>query len=144
VKAGYREGKDFMANIRRVCTLESPIYLRELRQNPILKTAGFVRGDMRGRARVSDHWPELYAMIIARNPSVRRTLGPTHPTGWLNSPTTRARPVREVATGLRAVGRVVGASARRAPFGPRRPEQAALRPVSRQREHRTGGTGSGA
>ena len=75
VKAGYREGKDFMANIRRVCTLESPIYLRELRQNPILKTAGFVRGDMRGRARVSDHWPELYAMIVARNPSVRRTLG---------------------------------------------------------------------
>jgi hypothetical protein len=29
---------------------------------------------MRGRARVSDHWPELYAMIVARNPSVRRIL----------------------------------------------------------------------
>jgi hypothetical protein len=74
VKAGYRPGKDYMASIRRVCTLDSPIYLRELRQHPTLRTAGFVRGDMRGRARVSAHWPELYAMIVDRNPSVRRTL----------------------------------------------------------------------
>jgi len=33
-----------------------------------------VRGDMRGRAQVSAHWPELKAMIVDRNPSLRRTL----------------------------------------------------------------------
>ncbi len=74
VKAGYRQGKDYMASIRRVCTLKSPIHLRELREHPILGDAGFVRGGMRTRFRVSAHWPELYAMIVDRNPSVRRTL----------------------------------------------------------------------
>lgn len=79
VKAGYRKGMDYMAGITRVCTLESPIHLRELRQHPILGSAGFVRGGMRGRSRVSAHWPELYAMVLARNPSVRRALQPYAP-----------------------------------------------------------------
>lgn len=70
---------DYMASIRRVCALPSPIHLRELRKHPILGDAGFVRGGMRTRFRVSAHWPELYSMILARNPSVRRALEPYAP-----------------------------------------------------------------
>jgi len=74
-----RSAKDYMGAIRRVCPLPSPIHLRELRNHPILGDAGFVRGGMRTRFRVSAHWPELYAMILARNPSIRRALKPYAP-----------------------------------------------------------------
>lgn len=74
-----RAAKDYMGDLRRVCTLPSPIHLRELREHPVLRQAGFVRGKMRTRYRVSAHWPELLAMILARNPSVKRRLAPYSP-----------------------------------------------------------------
>ncbi len=74
VRAGWRAGKDYMARIRRVCELGAPIFLKDLRRNPVLRTAPFVRGTMRGRYRASAHWPELYGLMLAKNPSLKSVL----------------------------------------------------------------------
>jgi hypothetical protein len=73
-KAGWKPGMDWLAPIRRVATLKAPIYLEELKSHPILATAGFVRASLRGRYRVTVHWPELYAMILERNPGLKLSL----------------------------------------------------------------------
>lgn len=75
VRAGWKPGKDWMAPIRRVCALKAPLHFHELRDHPILKHAGFVRGCMQGRYKASEYWPELYRMILARNPGLKRVLG---------------------------------------------------------------------
>jgi hypothetical protein len=74
VPAGWKPGKDWMGPIRRVCTLKAPLNLSELREHKVIRNSGFVRGSMRGRYRASEYWPELYDMIIARNPTVERVL----------------------------------------------------------------------
>jgi hypothetical protein len=72
--AGWKPSYDYMAPIRRVCTLKAPLHFRELKANPRLKDAGFVRGCMQGRPRVTDYWPELHRMIVSRNPALKRSL----------------------------------------------------------------------
>lgn len=72
--AGWKPGKDWMGPIRRVCALKSPIHLSDLRQHRVIRNAGFVRGGMRGRYKASAYWPELYELIIARNPSAAHAL----------------------------------------------------------------------
>jgi hypothetical protein len=77
--AGWKNGKDWMGPIRRVCTLKAPVHLSDLRTHKVIKDAGFVRGSMRGRFKASEYWPELYQMIVARNPAVEghlRSFGP--------------------------------------------------------------------
>jgi hypothetical protein len=74
LRAGWKQGKDWMAAIRLVCRLKAPLHLAELKQNPVLKHAGFTRGGMQGRYRASEHWPELHRMLIARNPGIKREL----------------------------------------------------------------------
>ena len=74
VEKDYEEGEDYMAPLSRVAVLDTPIHLKELKSHPILKTTGFVRGDMRDRYRLSVHWPELFEMIIERNPKTRKAL----------------------------------------------------------------------
>jgi hypothetical protein len=65
---------DFRAPMRRVSKLEAPVFLEDLRRHPVLKTAGFVRGDMRGRMRITEYWPYLYEMMVRRNPRAKGTL----------------------------------------------------------------------
>jgi hypothetical protein len=74
VRAGWKPGRDYMAAIRRVCTLKAPLHLAELREHRIVRHAGFVRGHMQGRYRASEYCPELYHMIVSRNPAVERAL----------------------------------------------------------------------
>lgn len=78
-RAGWKPGRDWMAPIRRVCTLKAPIHLSNLREHRVIKDAGFVRGSMRGRYKASEYWSEIYRLIIRRNPSVAvklRKFGP--------------------------------------------------------------------
>jgi len=74
VTARWKSGRDYMAPIRRVCTLKAPLHLSELREHRVIRHSGFVRGQMQGRYRASDYWPELYRMAVSRNPSVERAL----------------------------------------------------------------------
>jgi hypothetical protein len=74
VKAGYKPGFAFMADIRRVCTLGDPLKFSDLRGNRGVRNAGFVRGLMRKGWLASEHWPELYRMMTVRNPSIKRAL----------------------------------------------------------------------
>jgi len=75
VKAGkWTKKQDYFADGRRVCRLKSPIFLEDLRSDRVLRTANFVRGDMRVRANVSEYWPYLYDKIVRRNPAVASKL----------------------------------------------------------------------
>ena len=72
--AGWKPGKDYMAEIRRVCQLKAPVHFQDLLDSPTLRHAGFVRGQMQGRPRATDYWPELYRMILSRNRSLEPVL----------------------------------------------------------------------
>jgi hypothetical protein len=75
IQRGKWKGKwDYFAGIRRVCRLNSPIFLTDLQQDRILRTANFVRARMQGRHNVSEYWPYLYDKIIRRNGTVRSKL----------------------------------------------------------------------
>lgn len=73
-RAGWKPGKDWMAPIRRVCTLKAPIHLSDLREHRVIKDAGFVRGSMQGRYKASEYWAELCRLIVGRNPGVAAKL----------------------------------------------------------------------
>jgi hypothetical protein len=73
-KAGWKPGKDYYADIRRVCKLNAPVHFKDFLDNAILRNASFVRGQMQGRPRASDYWPELYRMIVSRNRSLEPVL----------------------------------------------------------------------
>jgi hypothetical protein len=74
VLAEWREGEDYMASIQKVCNLKSPIFLEDLHSHRVLKTAGFVRGQMQGRPNVTEYWTYLYDLIVRRNPIVKAKL----------------------------------------------------------------------
>ena len=74
VQAEWKAGKDFMATIRRVVSLSNPVRLEQLRAHTVLSNAGFVRGGMRSRFRVTADWPELYEFLISKNPSAEAKL----------------------------------------------------------------------
>ena len=74
VKAGWKEGKDYMGSIKRVCQLKSPVFFEDMKQNRILKTSPFVRGTMQGRPKVTEYWPCLFDIIVSRNPSIKKAL----------------------------------------------------------------------
>ncbi len=72
--AGWKNGKDYMAPIKRVCRLKAPIFFEDLKRHRILSTSNFVRGKMQARPNVIEYWPYLYEIIIKRNPSVKPKL----------------------------------------------------------------------
>jgi hypothetical protein len=72
--AGWKPGKDYAAEIRRVCKLKAPLHFKQLQDNKVTCDASFVRGQMQGRPRATDYWPELYRMIVSQNPSIERVL----------------------------------------------------------------------
>jgi hypothetical protein len=73
-EAGWRDGDCYAGWIKRVCDLDAPIFLQDLQNHTVLKTSFFIRGRMQGNLLVSEYWPYLYEMIVARNPSLRKAL----------------------------------------------------------------------
>ena len=74
-KASWRDGNAHFGRIVRVCNLDAPIFLGDLRRHRVLRTSSFVRRNMQGRGLlVSEYWPYLYGMIYERNPKVRKIL----------------------------------------------------------------------
>jgi len=74
VTAGWKEGKDYMGPIRRICRLKAPVFLEDLRNHRVVSTAHFVRSQMQGHPNATEYWPYLYDMIVKRNPSVEPKL----------------------------------------------------------------------
>jgi hypothetical protein len=73
--ASWRRGECYGGRIERVCKLDAPIFLSDLRQHRVLRTASFVRRNMQGQGLlVSEYWPYLHAMIHERNPKRRKAL----------------------------------------------------------------------
>lgn len=73
-KAGWKPGMDYMASVKRICTLKSPIFLDDLKNDRIMKTANFVRANMIGRSNAIEYWPHLYGMILRKNPTLKKKL----------------------------------------------------------------------
>ena len=78
--AGWREGEAYFGAIRRICRLEAPVFLDDLRRHRILKTASFVRRNMQGVGLLAtEYWPYLFDMILERNPAVAKMLSRLRP-----------------------------------------------------------------
>lgn len=75
-QAEWREGTCVAGAVKRLCRLDAPIFLSDLRQHRVLSTSSFVRSNMQGRAglQASEYWPYLHSMISERNPGVRKAL----------------------------------------------------------------------
>ncbi|MBI3659034.1 hypothetical protein HY230_01000 [Candidatus Acetothermia bacterium] len=78
-KADWRKGDCYGGLIKRVCNLEAPIFLEDMRMHRVLKTSSFIRSNMQGNLLVSEYWPYLYEIIVARNPRAKRFLTEWHP-----------------------------------------------------------------
>lgn len=79
-RAGWREGEAYFGAIRRVCHLGSPVFLADLRNHRVLKTASFVRRNMQGVGlHATEYWPYLHDMILDRNPTVAKPLNKLRP-----------------------------------------------------------------
>jgi hypothetical protein len=74
VKADWKNGKDYMGPIRRICLLKSPIFYEDFRNHRILSTAHFFRSQMQGRPNSTEYWPYLYDFIVRNNPEVEKKL----------------------------------------------------------------------
>ena len=74
-RAGWRDGEAYFGAIRRICHLASPVFLVDMQNHRVLKTASFVRRNMQGVGlRATEYWPYLYDMILERNPSTAKML----------------------------------------------------------------------
>jgi hypothetical protein len=74
-RAGWRDGNTHLSKIQRICNLDSPIFLRDLRNHRILRTSSFIRRNMQGRGlSATEYWSYLYEMIAERNPKSRKAL----------------------------------------------------------------------
>jgi hypothetical protein len=74
-QAGWRPGETYAGEIRRICHLGSPVFLDDLRNHKVLKTASFVRRNMQGLGlAATEYWPYLHEMILERNPAVSKAL----------------------------------------------------------------------
>ncbi|MDX1966879.1 MAG: hypothetical protein SFV23_06895, partial [Planctomycetaceae bacterium] len=61
--AEWRAGECYDAPVRRLMRLKSPITLLRLKEHRLLRTSGFVRGNMQGVRQISDYWPTLFQLI---------------------------------------------------------------------------------
>lgn len=76
-KPGWKSnGTANFGEIRRLCHLDSPVFLSDMRNHRVLRTAPFIRSSMQGRGGllVSEYWPYLYGMLSDRNSKQRRVL----------------------------------------------------------------------
>lgn len=60
------------ADVRRVARLRNPLRLGQLRADPVLKSAPWVRASLQGRPEVTAYWWRLYELIVQLNPELRR------------------------------------------------------------------------
>jgi hypothetical protein len=74
VTAGWKKGKDWMADVERVATLRTPLTWRRMQQIRSLDGAGFLRGAMAGRPPASTYWPALYRELVRTNPNATKAL----------------------------------------------------------------------
>jgi hypothetical protein len=73
-EADWRKGNAVFGNLRRLCHVNSPVFLEDFQRHRVLKTSNFVRKNMQGNLHVSEYWYYLYQMIVERNPELKKIL----------------------------------------------------------------------
>jgi Phage integrase, N-terminal SAM-like domain len=66
-EAGWKEGKDWMAPITRVCRLANPLHYKTMQSDVRLKDSSLMRGQLQGRPKASAYWDVLLEMIVESN-----------------------------------------------------------------------------
>lgn len=69
---------DYMAPIERVARIHSPITFREMKSDEYLSGSQMILMHMNGRFEVTEYWDLLYAMIIKKNPDLKKALSQYH------------------------------------------------------------------
>jgi len=64
----------YMADVRRVARMKSPLTLEHMRLSRVVGSASFIRRSMQGRPRVTEYWPFLYDLIVKLNPALESKL----------------------------------------------------------------------
>lgn len=62
--------------IRLVTRLDKPLTYSELKREPVTRSLGVVRKQFQGKSDITNDWPLLYDMIVARNPKAKSALRP--------------------------------------------------------------------
>jgi hypothetical protein len=73
-KPGWKAGGEAnFGRIQLLCRLDSPVFLSDMRNHKVLRTAPFIRSNMQGRGGllVSEYWPYLYGCSM----NATRTIG---------------------------------------------------------------------
>jgi hypothetical protein len=66
-EAGWKEGKDWMAPITRVCSLASPLHYKTMQSDVRLKDSPLMRSQLQGRPKASAYWDVLLEIIVESN-----------------------------------------------------------------------------
>jgi hypothetical protein len=66
-EAGWKEGKDWMAPITRVCRLANPLHYKTMQSDVRLKDSPLMRSQLQGRPKASAYWNVLLEMIVQSN-----------------------------------------------------------------------------
>jgi len=69
---------DFFAPIERVARINSPITFKEMKSDEHLSSSQMILMHMNGRFEVTEYWDRLYAMIIKKNPGLKKVLSQYH------------------------------------------------------------------
>lgn len=69
---------DYMAPLERVARIRSPITFREMKSDEYLSGSQMVLMQMNGRFEGTEYWDRLYAMIIKKNPDLKKALSQYH------------------------------------------------------------------
>jgi hypothetical protein len=78
--ADWRDGEFYGGRIRRICHLDSPLFLQDMRRHKVLRTSPFIRRNMQGLGLLAtEYWPYIYEMVVERNPGVARQLKELRP-----------------------------------------------------------------
>jgi hypothetical protein len=78
-EAGWKDGSDWMAPIKRVCALGNPLSYETMKTDRRLRDSGLVKSQLQGRPKVSSNWAVLLEMIVERNADLawlRNVYGP--------------------------------------------------------------------
>jgi len=74
-KAGWREGKSYFGDIKKICKLSNYITFKEMKNHNKLKNSSFIRKNMQGSGlSATNHWKILFNMIVKKNPELRDKL----------------------------------------------------------------------
>jgi hypothetical protein len=61
-----------MAYVRQIAKIENPLYLGQIRSDPVLRKSSWVRASMQGQPDLTPYWWRIYHLLLDLNPKLKR------------------------------------------------------------------------